>query len=212
MAVTPPKQPGHVSLARVLGEGVHTDPRAAYRELVDRAHDACARQLTVDPGFVPSILVSTQTIGGVMHVSITDNGEAFEADAFRELYQVIQTGRSGAVKRALATAGASNAHDVVGPFGAALLAAFLVADRIVILTRHHGTHVDDGIKFTCDSRAYQLAPTNLARAGTTVQLRVRKDRQRLGTIEVLREALLDHARTRPYPIRIGADPTPINES
>lgn len=187
---------GTTSLARHVGEGIYTDPRAAFRELVDRAADACARRLAIDPDHGPSILVSTQTIGGVAHVSVTDNGEAFEADAFRALYQVIQSGRLGAVKRALARDGAA---DVVGTFGASLLAAFLLADRIVITARHHGSAATEAVRFTCDSRTYQLEACTAARAGSTVQLRVRHHLQKLATIDAIRETLADV----PYPIRIG---------
>ncbi|MCX5744631.1 MAG: hypothetical protein NT062_19245 [Proteobacteria bacterium] len=205
-----PKPPGHLSLARVLGEGVHGDPRVAYRELVDRAHEACALRLANDPACVPSILVSTQTIGGLAHVSVTDNGEAFEADAFRALYQVIQAGRLGAVKRKLASAGAAGAHDVVGRFGSALLAAFMLANRVVITARRHDTPPDAALRFTCDSRTYQLEPTTSARPGTIVQLRIRATMQQVATVEVIRKALAAHALAIPFPVRIGADPVPIN--
>lgn len=201
-----PKQPGQSSLVRVLGEGVHTDLRAAYRELVDRAADACARRAALDPGHRGTILVSTQTISGVAHVTIADNGETFEADAFRALYQVVQSGRVGAVKRALAQ---HDPADVVGAFGAALLAAFLIADRVTITSRAHDAGADEGLRFTCDSRSYQLEATTVPRPGTTVSLRVRADRQRLGTLETVREALAAHARTVAYPIRLGSDPTPL---
>ncbi len=201
------KPPGFASFARVLGEGVHADMRAAYRELVDRAADACARRASIDDRFTGSILVSTQTIGGVAHVSITDNGETFEADAFRELYTVIQSGRMGAIKRALAT---EPAHDVVGAYGAALMAAFLIADRIVITCRAHTAAPTEGLKFACDSRSYDLEPCSVARPGTVVQLRIRVDRQRLGKLDTIREALVEHARTVAFSVRIGADPDPIN--
>lgn len=204
----PEPNPQFTSLARVVGEGANLDPRAAYRELVDRARDACARRLEIDPAHVPSILVSTQSLGGVAHVSVTDNGEAFEADAFRELYAVIQNGRLGAVKRKLA-ASASPA-DVVGTFGAALLAAFLLADKIVITSRPHGADAEESTKFTCDSRNYTIAPTSSARAGTIVMMRVRPNMQKLGTLEMIREALATHGKTIAYPIRLGSDPVPIN--
>jgi molecular chaperone HtpG len=203
-----PKQPGINSIARVLGERVHSDLTAAYRELVDRAADACARRAARDPSFRGSILVSTQTLGGINHAAITDNGETFEADAFRQLYDVIQRGRTGAVARALDEA--RDPSDVVGTFGAALMAAFLVADRITITSRAHEAAPAAGLVFACDSRSYELTPATVPRPGTVVQLRVRVDRQKFGSLEIIREALAKHALEIPFPIRIGADPTPIN--
>lgn len=190
---------------------VADDPRNAYRGLVDRAHDACKRRLAAgDPAYVPAILVSTSTIAGVAHVSICDNGEAIVAEDVRKLYELLRSGRSGAVHRAFGDAGAEGAPSVVGQLGAGLLAAVYVADQIVITTRGPNTKPEDGVRYTCDSRTYDHKPCRAPRPGSVVQLRVRPDCQAMGRVEAVRATLVQHAKLLELPVRVGNDPTPIN--
>jgi molecular chaperone HtpG len=217
----PPLQPllhaPHVSgVLRRFGEDLHEDPRVAFRALVDRAHEACMRNvLEPVPGAarpVPAILVSTQTIGSVNHVSICDNGASLSPDDVRRLYATSRSGRAGAIRRALSEAGAARADTVVGRLGVAMLAAFLISDEITISTRAHDTPAEAGVRYTCTSRNYHVEPYRVARAGTIIQLRLRREHQAMGEVGVVREALVAHARTLELPIRVGADPVPINRA
>lgn len=188
---------------------VADDPRNAYRGLVDRAHDACMRRLAAnDPSYVPAILVSTHTVAGTAHISICDNGDPIVADDVRKLYELMRSGRSGAVHRALGEV--DDAERVVGQLGAGLLAAVLLADQIQITTRGHAQPADAGTRYTCDSRTYDHVACRVPRAGSIVQLRVRPDLQAMANIDVVREALVPHAKLLELPIRVGNDPTPIN--
>jgi HSP90 family molecular chaperone len=195
---------------RRFGEELHEDPLIAYRSLVDRAHGACMRRGMMASNFSAAILVVTQTVAGVSHVSICDNGEALIASEVRMLYAAIRTGRAGAARRALIEAGADGADSLIGRLGVALLAAFQLADQITISTRSHLAPPDAGVRFTCNSRTYLTEPLRIARPGTIVQLRIRRDHEHLGTVDTVRSALLDHARTLSLPIRVGSDTTPIN--
>lgn len=202
----------HVSgVLRRFGEDIHDDPRVAYRALVDRAHEACMRVLLEGSSQrVPAILVTTQTIGGVNHVAICDNGAALAPDDVRRLYATSRSGRAGAIRRALSETGAARADTVVGRFGVAMLAAFLSSDQIVIATRGRDTAPEDGVRYTCTSRTYHVEPYRVARAGTSITLRLRPECQAMGTVDVVRDALVAHARTLELPIRVGADPCPVN--
>lgn len=193
-----------------LGGDLHEDPLVAYRSLVDRAHRACMERAALASNFTAAILVGTQTLGGVAHVAVCDNGEALAPFEIRTLYAAIRTGRAGAMRRALIEAGADGADSIIGRFGVALLAAFLIADQITISTRSHAAPPDAGVRYSCNTRTYLAEPFRMARAGTIVQLRIRKEHEALGSLDVVRESLMAHARTLPLPIRVGADPNPIN--
>ena len=197
-------------LLRRFGEDLHEDPLVAYRALVDRAHGACMRRGMIASNFSASILVATQSLGGVTHVSVCDNGEALGATEVRMLYTAIRTGRAGAMRRALIEAGADGADSIVGRLGVALLAALVIADQITIYTRSHLAPPDAGIRFICDSRTYLAEPQRIARAGTVIQLRIRRDHAELATLDAIRGAIVDHAKKLPLPIRVGGDPNPIN--
>lgn len=187
---------------------VADDARNAYRGLVDRAHDACMRLARQDPSYVPAILVSTHTVAGIAHISICDNGEPIVADDVRKLYELMRSGRTGAVHRALGESG--DAERVVGQLGAGLLAAVLLADQIQITTRGHTQPAETGVRYTCDSRTYDHVTCRVPRPGSVVQLRVRPELQAMAHIDVVRETLVPHAKGLALPVRVGNDPKPIN--
>jgi molecular chaperone HtpG len=193
-----------------FGKDLHDDPCNAFRLLVDRAHEACLKQRAARPAFVPAILVTSQSIGGVAQVSICDNGAPIDPNEVRTLYATSRSGRAGAVRRALSETGIEGADAVVGKFGVAMLAAFLVADQIVVATRSHDAAPEQGVRYICTSRTYHVEPYRMARPGTYVQLRIRHERSAIGEIDAVRNALRDHARFLELPIRVGSDPRPIN--
>lgn len=203
-------QPFTSGILKRFGEDLHEDPLVAYRALVDRAHAACLARSTVASNYTPAILVGTQTIGGLAHVSFADNGEALAASEVRTLYAAIRTGRAGAMRRALIEAGADGADSIIGRLGVAMLAAFLIADQVTVTTRGQLAAPADGARYVCTSRTYTADRVHVPRAGTIVQLRVRPSLQHLGAADVVRGALIEHARGLALPIRVGADLTPIN--
>jgi HSP90 family molecular chaperone len=179
------------------------DPFVAYRAFVDRAHEACVVRKQNAFAFAPAILVTTQTIGGIAHVSICDNGEAIAAGDVRQLYRSIQTGRAGAVQRAIAASGVEHADEIVGQVGVALLAAFGISDQVTIATRAHAVRPEAGIRFVCNSRSYCAEPHRLARPGTVVQMRIRPEYQSAAAVDVLRTVLGEHAQTLTLPVHIN---------
>jgi molecular chaperone HtpG len=206
----PPIAPNVSGVLRRFGEDLHDDPQTAFRALVDRAHEACMKRLLEATGFSPAILVTSQSIGGVAQVAICDNGAALDPNEVRTLYATSRSGRAGAVRRALSETGVERADTVVGRFGVAMLAAFLVADQIVIATRAHELPPEAGARYTCTSRNYRVEPLRMARPGTIIELRIRPERAAIAEIGAVRDALRDHTRELELPIRVGADPRPIN--
>ncbi|HEU0035705.1 MAG TPA: hypothetical protein VFQ53_34070 [Kofleriaceae bacterium] len=207
----PTLEPFVSGVLRRFGADLHEeDPQFAYRALVDFAHDACMRRAHREPDYAPAILVGTQMLGGVAHVSVADNGEPVAAESVRQLYATIRSGRSGAVRRALVAGGRDGAEAIVGALGDALLAAFLIADQVTIATRATEQPPDAGARYTCNSRTYTTTACRMARPGTIIQLRIRSEHRPLATVDAVRDALVEHARTLALPVRVGSDPTPIN--
>jgi molecular chaperone HtpG len=179
------------------------DPFVAYRAFVDRAHAACVARKANAFAFAPAILVTTQTIGGIAHVSICDNGDSVQVGAVRQLYRAIQTGRAGAVQRAIAASGVERADTIVGQVGVALLAAFVIADQVTIATRAHAVRPEAGIQFACNSKSYWAEPHRLARPGTVVQMRIRPEFQAAAAVDVVRRVIEEHAQSLTLPVHIN---------
>jgi HSP90 family molecular chaperone len=119
-----------------------------------------------------------------------------------QVYRAIQSGRAGAVGRALTASGAEHVGDVVGRVGAALMSAFVIADQVTIATHSHTVRPEAGVRFTCNSRAYSAEPNRMSRPGT-VQMRMRPEYQSAATVEVVREVLGEHARGLTLPVQVN---------
>lgn len=184
---------------------LEVDPRIAYRLLAERSHKACVVRGIQEPGTRAAILVGTQEIAGRTHVSFSDNGAALSGDDVKQVYAALQAGLVEETRRALVGQGVDAAHAIIGPLGLAILGSFLIADMVTIRTRG-GTNA--GTRYTCTSATYTTEPYQVARAGTVIQLRVRKERETLADLAVLRDTLA--ALRQLSPITMGSEPTPIN--
>ena len=184
---------------------LEVDPRIAYRLLAERAHKACVVRSIQEPGTRPAILVGAQEIAGRMHVSFSDNGAALSGEDVKQVYGALQAGLVEETRRALVAQGIDTAHGMIGPLGLAMLGAFLISDMVTIKTRGGA---NAGTRFTCTSATYTTEPYQIPRAGTVIQLRVRKEREALADLAVVRETLA--ACKQISPITIGTEATPIN--
>jgi HSP90 family molecular chaperone len=189
-----------------FGHDLHTDPSVVFAALVARSHAACLERAAADRSYVPAILVTTQSSSGRVHLSVCDNGAPLPAEDVKQLYAAIRTGRVGSLRRALTST--DHATAMVGKVGVALLAAFVLADQVGIVTRGQ----DEGIRYLCNSRTYVAEPYAAPRPGTTFQLRMRAEATALSDIANVRAALVTSLGTRSVttPIRVGSDTRPIN--
>src|SRR3546814_4258016 len=64
---------------------------------------------------------------------------------------------------------------LIGQFGVGFYSAFVVADRVTVLTRRAGAAPDEGVKWESDGRGeYTLEPATLPERGTTVVLHLKE--------------------------------------
>ncbi len=184
---------------------LEVDPRIAYRLLAERSHKACVVRSIQEPGTRPAILVGTQEIAGRLLVSFSDNGAALGGEDVKQVYAALQAGLVEETRRALVAQGTEVAHGMIGPLGLAMLGSFLLADMVTIKTRGS---TDTGTRFVCTSATYTTEPYQIPRAGTVIQLRVRKEREAVADLVVLRETLAQLKQLSP--ITLGMEPTAIN--
>ena len=126
----------------LLSHHLYSSPRVYVRELLQNAIDAITARRVLDPDTPASIRLSAT--GDRMH--ITDTGIGLTED---EVHRFLATiGRSS--KRAEDAAGPDTAEkilsgtrsDFLGQFGIGLLACFVVADEITVVTRSAKTAAD----------------------------------------------------------------------
>jgi molecular chaperone HtpG len=151
------------------------------RELVSNASDACDK-LRFESIAHPELLAGE----GELHIDVSwdeqartvtvrDNGIGMSRD---EVVANIGTIASSGTRRFLEAMSGEQKADarMIGQFGVGFYSAFVVADRVTVLTRRAGAPVEEGVKWESDGKGeYSLEQVELGERGTTVVLHLKAD-------------------------------------
>lgn len=188
-------------LVDLLSNHLYSSPRVFVRELLQNAVDAITARSRVAPGTAGSIRVELVTgrPGEPATLSITDDGIGLTLEQAETFLATI--GRSskrddlGALRQ-----------DFLGQFGIGLLACFVVADEIVVISR---SAADAGPAIEWRGRpdgTYAVrALTGAVSPGTQVFLRARASAAEWFEPETMRDLVRSFGGHLPVPITLGLD-------
>ncbi len=182
----PQTRPFEADVARLLHLMVHSvysDKDVFLRELISNAADACEKlryealsdaALLGDDG-QPKITVTLDA--DARRLTVEDNGIGMsETELGEALGTIARSGTKAFMERVAGAKDAEGSH-LIGQFGVGFYSAFMVADRIEVLSRRAGTGAaalwaSDGLG------AYTIQPVDVAQAptrGTRVILELKED-------------------------------------
>jgi molecular chaperone HtpG len=151
------------------------------RELISNASDACDK-LRFESIAHPELLAGE----GELHIDVSwdekartvtvrDNGIGMSRD---EVVANIGTIASSGTRRFLEAMSGEQKADarLIGQFGVGFYSAFVVADKVTVLTRRAGAPVEEGVKWESDGKGeFSLEQVELGERGTTVILHLKAD-------------------------------------
>ncbi|MCD9124950.1 molecular chaperone HtpG [Luteimonas fraxinea] len=187
------------------------------RELISNASDACDK-LRFESIANPDLLAGD----GELHidvswdkaartVTIRDTGIGMNRD---DVVANIGTIASSGTRRFLEAMSGEQKADarLIGQFGVGFYSAFVVADRVTVLTRHAGAAPDAGVKWESDGRGeYSLEDVTLPERGTTVVLHLKADEDEFLDGWKLRSLVQKYSDHVAFPIRMPKDaPSPAD--
>lgn len=108
-------------IIRLFSEGLYQSPHKAVEELVSNSYDADARQVHV--------LLPEQPENGESHLAplwVIDDGHGMDADGFHQLWRVAESNK---------TTSTPDGRDPIGQFGIGKLAAYVLAWKLMHLSR-----------------------------------------------------------------------------
>ncbi|HZW17423.1 MAG TPA: molecular chaperone HtpG [Luteimonas sp.] len=149
------------------------------RELISNASDACDKlrfESIANPGLLsgdPELHIDVSWDKDARTITIRDTGIGMSRD---EVVANIGSIASSGTRRFLEAMGSDQKADarLIGQFGVGFYSAFVVADRVTVLTRRAGTAPEDGVKWASDGRGeYTLEAATLPERGTTVVLHLK---------------------------------------
>jgi molecular chaperone HtpG len=237
-----PFQADVATLLQLMVHSVYSDKSVFLRELIANAADACERlryEAIADPallgdslagGAKPRIIVTLDP--EAQRLAVEDNGIGMSRDEMIEaLGTIARSGTKAFLARIEAAQASGNSEEsaLIGRFGVGFYSAFMVADRVEVISRRAGT--DAAWLWSSDGKgAFAVSPVDphpnppplagegregAPRRGTRVVLHLMADAKTYAersTIERLVKAQSGHV---PVPIAIadkpGAEPTEITD-
>jgi molecular chaperone HtpG len=181
------------------------------RELVSNASDACDK-LRFESIAHPELLAGE----GELHIDVSwdekartvtgrDNGIGMSRD---EVVANIGTIASSGTRRFLEAMSGEQKADarLIGQFGVGFYSAFVVADKVTVLTRRAGAPNAEGVKWESDGKGeYSLEEVELGERGTTVILHLKADEDEFLKRWQLASLIRKYSDHVAFPIRMPKD-------
>ena len=187
------------------------------RELISNASDACDK-LRFEAIAKPELTAGDSDL----HIDITwdeqartvmvsDNGIGMSRD---EVVAHLGTIASSGTRRFLASMSGEQKADanLIGQFGVGFYSAFVVADKVTVLTRRAGAAESDGVKWESDGKGeYRLERVDQAHRGTSVILHLKADEDEFLQRWQLRSLITKYSDHVAFPIRMQQEDTAKEE-
>ncbi len=178
------------------------------RELISNASDACDK-LRFEAIANPALNAGE----GELHIDITwdkdartisiaDNGIGMSRD---EVVANIGTIASSGTRRFLEAMGNEQKADarLIGQFGVGFYSAYVVADKVTVLSRRADAPASEGVKWESDGKGeYTLETVELPERGTTVTLHLKADEDEFLADWKLRSLISRYSDHVAFPIRM----------
>lgn len=178
------------------------------RELISNASDACDKlrfEAIADPSLLSGegeLRIDVSWDKEARTITIADTGIGMGRD---EVVANIGSIASSGTRRFLESLGSEQKADarLIGQFGVGFYSAFVVADRVTVLTRRAGEPAGAGVKWESDGRGeYTLEPATLDQRGTTVVLHLKDGEDEFLDGWKLRSLVRKYSDHVAFPIRM----------
>ncbi len=201
-------------LLHLMVHSIYSDKDVFLRELISNAADACEKlryEGLSDPALLgedaqPRIIVTLDA--DARRLTIEDNGIGMtEAELGEALGTIARSGTRAFIDR---IAGAKDAEgsSLIGQFGVGFYSAFMVADRVDVVSRRAGT--DAAATWSSDGLGtYSIQPVDVAEApvrGTRVTLHLKEDASGYAEARTIERAIKAQSGHVPVPIALKDAP------
>lgn len=209
------KIPFQVDIAGVIdimGGSLYSRPDTPIRELLQNAHDAIMRRRRKDLDFRGRIDVRQDPAQGT--ISFSDDGIGLTPEDAEKYLGTVGSGLTGMIKRSQpvpdSAGGSGDRGDLIGQFGVGLFSAFMLADRMIVESRHDDA--DSGILWEAGAGTeIDLSPSDRSTPGTTVTLILKPEFRFLSQqTETVAKAIREYADFLPIPIYLNDSSKRVN--
>jgi molecular chaperone HtpG len=198
-------------VTKLLATSLYSDPDVFLRELIQNGHDAIVKRRlssVAENGDAsePRIRIVVDETAGTL--SVEDNGSGLTQSDIHSYVATIGASDKPALRRQIGSRNLAGTTELIGQFGIGLLSAFIVADKIEIVTR---PKKERGWKWMCTgSQDYTLTEADRETVGTTVILYLNAQQRRYLQYDRLREIIKKYSDFIGMPIYLGESTQAVN--
>jgi molecular chaperone HtpG len=208
-------------LLDILVHSLYTEREIFLRELISNASDALNRvqfELLTNrearSADAPlEIRITADEAAGTL--TISDTGVGMTRDEMIDNLGVIARSGAKAFIQAMkgGDAGANgHAQNVIGQFGVGFYSAFMVADKVRVISRSYAPEVETAYVWESDGgEQYSIAPAERAERGTDIILHLKDEDKEFLRPWKLKEIIRKHSDYIGFPIYIGDEAEPSNK-
>ncbi|HZK88721.1 MAG TPA: molecular chaperone HtpG [Stellaceae bacterium] len=165
-------------LLDIVAHSLYSEKEIFLRELISNASDACDRlryAALTEPNLIegdPDYRVVLTPVKSSKTLTIADNGIGMNHDELVENLGTIARSGTAAFMRDL-TGDAKKDVSLIGQFGVGFYSAFMVADKVEVLSRKAGER--EGWRWESDGKGeFTIAPEPNLKRGTRISLHIRE--------------------------------------
>ena len=190
---------------RLVTHSLYSHKEIFLRELVSNASDACDKlrfEAIAHPEWLvddPELRIEITVDREARTLSVRDNGIGMSR---AEIVANLGTIASSGTRRYLESLGERKGEaNLIGQFGVGFYSAFVVADRVSVVSRRAGD--EHGVRWESDGKGeYTLADVDAAARGTTVTLHLKPDEDEFLQDWTLRSLVGRYSEHIAFPIRM----------
>lgn len=191
----------------IIKKFLYSDHEIFLRELVSNAVDATQKLKKL-----VSIGEYTEELGDIRievsfdkkkkTITVSDKGIGMTADEIKKY--INQIAFSGAAEFVEKFKDKGDAKDIIGKFGLGFYSAFMVADKVEIISRSYKAGKDEAVKWECDgSTEFELGPAKREERGTDVILHINADSEEFLDEWRIKGILDKYCKFLPVEIKFG---------
>jgi molecular chaperone HtpG len=200
----------------IIKKFLYSDHEIFLRELVSNAVDATQKMRRLSAigeykGDLGELKVVVKVDKDARTITISDNGIGMTAEEIKKY--INQIAFSGATEFVERYKDAGEQNQIIGQFGLGFYSAFMVADRVEIISKSYKDETESA-HWTCDgSTEFAIAPAHKEDRGTNVILNVAEDSEEFLETARIRTILDKYCKFLPVPVEFEGEiinnPNPI---
>ena len=203
---------------KLMVHSVYSNKEIFLRELVSNASDACDKlrfEALTDSALVEDdqdLATRIEYDKNARTVTVSDNGIGMSRqEVIEHIGTIAKSGTQEFLQRL--TGDQTKDAQLIGQFGVGFYSAFVVADRVTLVTRRAGLTAEHGVRWESTGEGeYSLETLSKDTRGTDVILHLREDEDELLSGNRLRDLLRKYSDHIAIPIRMKKDEADEDET